>query len=54
MFHDFTQRRPMELQVIYANPIAAAQAAGCAVPRMQMLHQALCFLDQRNGLETAQ
>ena len=54
MFHDFTQRRPMELQVIYANPIAAALAAGCAVPRMQMLHQALCFLDQRNGLETAQ
>ena len=49
MYHDFSEQRPMELQAIYAAPIAAALAAGCAVPRMQMLLQALGFLQQRNA-----
>ena len=53
MYHDFAGQRPMELQAIYAAPIAAAQAAGCAVPRMQMLLQALGFLQQRNAQRSA-
>lgn len=51
MYHDFVQKRPMELQAIYAAPIAAAQVAGCALPRMQMLLQALCFLQDSNAHE---
>jgi 2-dehydropantoate 2-reductase len=53
MYHDFAGQRPMELPAIYAAPIAAAQAAGCAVPRMQMLLQALGFLQQRNAQRSA-
>ena len=48
MYHDFVQRRPLELQAIYAAPLAAAAQAGCQLPRMQALHQALRFLDQRH------
>jgi 2-dehydropantoate 2-reductase len=47
-------QRPMELEAIYAAPIAAALAAGCELPRMQMLLQALRFLDQRNCMEAAE
>ena len=53
MYHDFAEQRPMELQAIYAAPIAAAEAAGCAVPRMRMLLQALGFLQQRNAERSA-
>jgi len=53
MYHDFAEQRPMELQAIYAAPIAAALASGCAVPRMQMLLQALAFLQQRNAERSA-
>jgi 2-dehydropantoate 2-reductase len=45
MYHDFKHKRPLELQAIYAAPLAAAAAAGCELPKMRMLHQALCFLD---------
>lgn len=48
MYHDFVQRRPLELQAIYAAPLAAAAQVNCALPRTQALYQALCFLDQRN------
>ena len=48
MYHDFVQRRPLELHAIYAAPLAAAAQAGCQLPRMQALHQALRFLDQRH------
>ena len=34
-----------KLQAIYAAPLAAAAAAGCELPKMRMLHQALRFLD---------
>ncbi|RAS34202.1 MULTISPECIES: putative 2-dehydropantoate 2-reductase [unclassified Pseudomonas] len=49
MYHDHVQQRPLELQAIYAEPLARAQAAGCSLPRMQMLHQALAFIDRANG-----
>ncbi|MCY1289256.1 2-dehydropantoate 2-reductase [compost metagenome] len=48
MYHDYAQRRPLELRAIYAAPLEAAARAGCRLPRMEMLYQALRFLDQRN------
>lgn len=48
MYHDYQQQRPMELQAIYAEPLAAALAAGKDLPRLRMLYQTLAFLDARN------
>lgn len=48
MYHDYAQHRPLELQAIYAEPLARARAAGCSLPRMEALHQALAFIDRRN------
>jgi 2-dehydropantoate 2-reductase len=31
----------LELQAIYAEPLARARAAGCSMPRIEMLYQAL-------------
>lgn len=45
MYHDFTLQRPLELEAIYAAPLAAAAAAGCELPKTRMLYQALRFLD---------
>ena len=49
MYHDFLHRRPMELAAIYERPLAAAKAAGCELPRIETLYQALSFIDRRNG-----
>ena len=49
MYHDHLHQRPLELAAIYARPLAAAQAAGCEMPRVQALYQALGFIDRRNG-----
>lgn len=49
MYHDFLHKRPLELAAIYARPLAAARAAGCQLPRMQMLYEALSFIDRHNG-----
>ena len=48
MYHDHVHKRPLELAAIYARPLAAARAAGCELPRMQALYQALSFIDRRN------
>jgi 2-dehydropantoate 2-reductase len=48
MYHDAVQHRPLELAAIYAAPLAAAAAAGCQLPRIQALYQALSFIDERN------
>jgi len=48
MYHDYAGQRPLELQAIYAEPLARARAAGCSLPRMQMLYQALAFIDRAN------
>ncbi|MBT2374776.1 putative 2-dehydropantoate 2-reductase [Pseudomonas fluorescens] len=48
MYHDYLHKRPLELAAIYARPLAAARAAGCELPRMQALYQALSFIDRRN------
>lgn len=48
MYHDAQLRRPLELTAIYAAPLAAAAAAGCTLPRIEALHQALAFIESRN------
>ncbi|WAJ35684.1 putative 2-dehydropantoate 2-reductase [Pseudomonas sp. GOM7] len=47
MYYDFAQRRPAELQAIYATPLAAAAAAGQDMPKVRALYQALQFLQAR-------
>jgi 2-dehydropantoate 2-reductase len=48
MYHDFLHKRPLELQAIYARPLAAAKAAGCEMPRIEALYRSLSFIDRRN------
>jgi 2-dehydropantoate 2-reductase len=48
MYHDFQHKRPLELEAIYARPLAAAKAAGCELPRIEALYRALGFIDRRN------
>lgn len=48
MYHDFAHNRPLELEGIYAEPLARARAAGCSLPRLEALYQALAFIDRRN------
>ena len=49
MYHDRHQGRSMELEAIYAAPIAAAAAVGVQMPRTQSLHHLLRFLERRPG-----
>ncbi|WP_426142835.1 putative 2-dehydropantoate 2-reductase [Pseudomonas sp. DWP3-1-2] len=49
MYHDYQQKRPMELEAIYAVPLAAALQSGCDMPRVRMLYQALAFIDAQNS-----
>ncbi len=44
MYHDHAHRRPLELTALYVAPLAAAEQAGCAMPRTQALYRALSFL----------
>lgn len=48
MYHDFSHKRPLELEAIYARPLAAAKAAGCELPRIEALYRSLSFIDRRN------
>ncbi|MFH0953331.1 MAG: putative 2-dehydropantoate 2-reductase [Verrucomicrobiota bacterium] len=48
MHIDFEQKRPMEVEAIFGNPLRIANNAGIEVPRIEMLYQQLKFLDQRN------
>jgi len=48
MHHDYAHRRPLELEAIYGRPLAAAKAAGCELPKIEALYQALAFMDRRN------
>lgn len=49
MHHDFVHKRPLELEAIYARPLAAAKAAGCDLPRIDALYRTLRFIDRRNA-----
>ena len=45
---DFQAKRPLEIEEIYRNPIAAALEAGIAMPRAEAVACQLEFLDRRN------
>ncbi len=45
---DYLNRRPMEIEAIFGNPIRAAEAQGASMPRVEMLYRELKFLDARN------
>jgi len=44
---DYLNHRPMELEAIYARPLAAAEAIGSPMPSVRMLYQQLQFLQSR-------
>lgn len=48
MYHDYVEKRALELEAIYARPLAAALAAGCDMPKIRALYHALAFLDRSN------
>jgi 2-dehydropantoate 2-reductase len=48
MYHDFAQRRPLELGAIYAAPLDVARKAGRELPKVEALYRALRFIDARN------
>ncbi|WP_413794656.1 MULTISPECIES: putative 2-dehydropantoate 2-reductase [unclassified Pseudomonas] len=48
MYHDYSHKRALELDAIYGRPLAAAKAAGCELPRIEALYQALAFMDRNN------
>jgi 2-dehydropantoate 2-reductase len=45
MMLDYEGGRPMEIEAMYARPLAAAQAAGCPAPRIETLLRQLRFLE---------
>jgi len=48
MYHAFPDTRPLDLDAIYARPLAAALAAGCDMPKVRALYHALAFIDRGN------
>jgi 2-dehydropantoate 2-reductase len=50
MWLDAQAGRPLELDAIYAAPLAAARAASVATPRIEMLHQQLRLIDSRRSV----
>lgn len=47
MYHDHAHGRPMELEAIYAAPLAAAAQVGFGMPKTEALLQALRFISMR-------
>jgi 2-dehydropantoate 2-reductase len=45
---DFDERRPMEVEAIFGNPLRAAQNAGSTSPLLETLYAQLKFLDAAN------
>lgn len=46
---DFDEKRPMEVEAIFGNPLRAAEKAGAKVPGMEMLYRELKYMDEENG-----
>lgn len=44
---DCDEGRPLEVEAIFGNPLAAARKAGAAVPRIEMLYHQLKAIDRR-------
>jgi 2-dehydropantoate 2-reductase len=47
MYFDSVLHRPMELDVMYAAPLAAAKRAGCSLPRTEALYRSLRFMEAK-------
>jgi 2-dehydropantoate 2-reductase len=45
---DYDEKRPMEVESIFGNPLRAAKKAGAHMPLMEMLYQELKFMDEKN------
>ena len=45
---DYDERRPLEVEAIFGNPLRAVQRTGAASPLLEQLYAALTFLDARN------
>lgn len=45
---DYDERRPLETEAIFGNPLRMAAAAGVNLPRIETLYRQLKFLDQQN------
>ena len=45
---DYDERRPLEIEAIFGNPLRAATAAGVDLPLISMLYRQLKFLDAKN------
>jgi 2-dehydropantoate 2-reductase len=54
MYFDAVLQRPMELDAMYAQPLASASEAGCSLPRMEALHRTLSVLDTLRNVAPAQ
>lgn len=48
---DYDERRPLEVEAMYGNPLRAAQAVGVDLPQIRMLYHQLSFLNHRNLLQ---
>jgi 2-dehydropantoate 2-reductase len=44
---DFLDRRPLEVEAIWGEPLRRAAAAGASLPRLALLHSLLVHLDRR-------
>jgi 2-dehydropantoate 2-reductase len=45
---DYDEKRPMEVEMMFGNPLRAAQRQGAKLPLIAMLYHQLKFLDTRN------
>jgi len=45
---DYENKRPMELEAIYLDPLLRAELHGIRAPRIRMLYQELSFLEKKN------
>ena len=45
---DYLNKRPMEVEAIFGNPLRAARQCGASMPRVEMLYQQLKFIDAVN------
>ncbi len=44
---DYDERRPLEVEAIFGNPLRKAQAAGVDLPQISCIYQQLKFLDEK-------
>ena len=44
---DFNNKRPLEVEAIFGNPLRAATSAGARLPKIEMLYRQLKFIDGR-------